>query len=809
MNRYVCVHGHFYQPPRENPWLEEIEIQDSAYPYHDWNERIMIECYAPNAASRILDHEHKIINIVNNYARMSFNFGPTLLSWMQRKMPHAYAMILEADRESRKKYSGHGSALAQVYNHMIMPLADSRDKRTQIIWGIRDFEYRFQRRPEGMWLAETAVDLETLDLMAEQGIAFTILSPYQALAVRQLEAKEWVDSRGGKIDPKMPYRCGLPSGKSMAIFFYDGPISRDIAFGGLLNNGEGFARRLMEGFTGEAVPQLMHIATDGETYGHHHGYGEMALSYCMNFLEEKGLARLTVYGEYLERFPPTHEVKIVENSSWSCVHGVERWRSDCGCHTGGRQGWTQAWRQPLRETLDWLRDELAHLFEKEMCAAGMTAWPARDRYIDVALNRNEQTVAAFFAEHAGGIIFLPEQKVRLLKLLEMQRQAMLMYTSCGWFFNEVSGIETVQILHYACRALQLAREISGKDLEPELISRLQAAKSNIDAFGTAAEVYRRLVQPAALDLRRVAAHYAISSLFTDYDEESSLYCYTVKRHRCDRLELGKQNAVLGRISVCANITGEAQDVSFAIFHFGDHNLIGGVRESLPDDVFSAMEEKIRAVFQRSDITAITALIDEYFGNHKYSFWSLFRDEQRAVLHKILTSTMEEIEQSFRQINEHHYPVLRVMKSAGLPLPKIFSTTLGFIHNTDLLRSLESSEIDVERLRALVEAVREWPLEIDRQMIGFVAGRWFNECMEAFVQNPDRNELLQLMEQMFIVLEPLGLPLRLWSVQNAYFDLSRHIYPAKQWRAEKHADAFAAEWVETFESLSRFLRIRTA
>ncbi|MGB7031206.1 MAG: glycoside hydrolase, partial [Syntrophobacteria bacterium] len=321
MERYICIHGHFYQPPRENPWLEVIEQQDEAHPYHDWNERITAECYAPNSTARILDQQGRIEKIVNNYARISFNFGPTLLSWLEVNDPEVYGAIVEADRQSQHIYSGHGSALAQAYNHMILPLANRRDKYTQVLWGIRDFQYRFGREPEGMWLPETAVDLESLEILAELEIRFTILAPRQALRVKQLHGGEWVDVGRERIDPTMAYTLRLPSGRTIAIFFYNGPMSRAVAFERVLKDGEAFARRLLDGFSDERNwPQLSHIATDGETYGHHHRFGDMALAFVLNYIETKELARLTNYGEYLALHPPTHEVEIFENSSWSCSH---------------------------------------------------------------------------------------------------------------------------------------------------------------------------------------------------------------------------------------------------------------------------------------------------------------------------------------------------------------------------------------------------------------------------------------------------------------------------------------------------------
>ncbi|HSK45519.1 MAG TPA: DUF3536 domain-containing protein, partial [Candidatus Binatia bacterium] len=512
MERCICIHAHFYQPPRENPWLEAVERQDSAYPYHDWNERITAECYAPNGASRILDEAGYIRQIVNNYSRISSNFGPTLLSWLEDNAPETYESILESDKTSQERFSGHGSALAQAYNHVILPLANTRDKTTQVIWGIRDFEDRFGRTPEGMWLAEAAVDVETLEALAEQGIQFTILAPHQAGRVRKIGGRSWKDVSGARIDPTRAYLAKLPSGRRINLFFYDGPISRAVAFEQLLNSGEEFANRLKSGFSDRRDwPQLMHIATDGETYGHHHRHGDMALAYALNRIEADPSLRLTNYGEFLAMYPPTHEVQIIENTSWSCAHGVERWRSDCGCNSG-RAGWNQQWRGPLRSALDYLRDCVTELFESKAGAMLHDPWAARNDYIDVVLDRSPDSLWLFFEKHSSQQL-KPAETVEALKLLEMQRHAMLMYTSCGWFFDELSGIETMQVLQYAGRVIQLARETGNVDAEPEFLRRLALAKSNLPELGDGAAIYNRWVAPAFVDLRKVGAHFAISSMF--------------------------------------------------------------------------------------------------------------------------------------------------------------------------------------------------------------------------------------------------------------------------------------------------------
>jgi len=497
--RWLCIHGHFYQPPREDPWSGAIALQPSAHPFRDWNARIAAECYAPNAAARILDGDGRVARVVNNYARMSFDFGPTLLAWLQVEAPEVYGAVLAADRESRERFSGHGSALAQGYNHVILPLANRRDKQTQIVWGLRDFEHRFGRPAAGMWLPETAADLESLDLLAAQGVRFTILEPHQARRVRPLPPATggWRSVAGGVIDTSRPYMVTLPSGRRLAVFFYDGPLARAVAFEGLLESGDRFAGRLLGSAprNGGADP-LIHVATDGETYGHHHRHGEMALCYALHLIESNGLARLTNYGEYLASHPPADEVEIVENTSWSCIHGVDRWREDCGCRIGGPPGWDQAWRAPLRLALDELRDELAPLYEQAAGEIFESPWQARDDSIDLVLDPSPAAAEAFFARHARGAVAAGERRARALRLLEMQRCAMLMYTSCGWFFDDLAGLEAVQVLRYAGRAARLADELCGGQCERALLRRLAWARSNDPAAGTGRDLYEARVRPA-------------------------------------------------------------------------------------------------------------------------------------------------------------------------------------------------------------------------------------------------------------------------------------------------------------------------
>jgi alpha-amylase/alpha-mannosidase (GH57 family) len=810
MHRYLCIHGHFYQPPRENPWLEAIEVEDSARPYHDWNERITAECYGPNAASRILDGEHRIERIVNNYARISFNFGPTLLSWLEQKRPEVYRAILEADVESRARFSGHGSAIAQAYNHIILPLANRRDKQTQILWGLADFERRFRRPAEGMWLPETAVDLETLDLLSRAGVRFTLLEPHQARRVRPKGARgeeEWRDVGEGRIDPSVPYEVKLPSGRRIAVFFYHGAISRAVAFEGLLMSGERFADRLMT-----AVPahpesdRLIHIATDGETYGHHHRYGEMALSYALHHIETNGLARLTNYGEYLEAHPPEHEVEIVESTSWSCVHGVGRWREDCGCHTGGQPGWTQAWRAPLRQALDWLRDELNPLWEREAGRLLADPWGARDAYVEVVSDRSPAVVDAFLARVSAGPPPEGEDRVRALKLLELQRHAMLMYTSCGWFFNDLSGIETLQILRYAGRVAQIAREILGAPVEPELLRRLELARSNLPAQGSGRDLYERIVRPSVVDLPQVAAHYAVSALFEDYPDRAPVYCFSVEKEDGHAFRAGRTRLAIGRARVTSGRTGKTGAFVFGVLHFGDHNLSAGVIPGGDPEAYEALIAEAGTAFEHGDLPRVVRLLDGYFGSVSYSLKSLFRDEQRHILRRVLASTLDEVEDDLRDIYEQQAPLMRFLKTLGMPLPRAFGAAAEFVLNVDLRRAVSRSNADPGEVRRLLAETAALGVELEREELSFALEQALETLVESLRERPGDSDLLRRADEAVSLASSPPFQVDLWRAQNRCYELLRMVYPIQSGKAEE-GDAEAAEWVRRFRKLGKGLAVR--
>ncbi|MBI3251829.1 MAG: DUF3536 domain-containing protein [Candidatus Omnitrophica bacterium] len=492
MKKHITIHGHFYQPPRENPWTGEVEREDSAAPDHDWNERITKECYAPNTRAPVLDPKGQTKERVNNFSYLSFDIGPTLLSWLRKKNPAVYEAILDADRRSISERGGHGNAMAQVYNHVIMPLASRRDKITQVIWGIRDFEFHYKRKPEGMWLSETAADKETLNVMAEHGILFTVLAPHQAKRVRRLGfGSEWQNRRHETVDTRQAYRMVLDHGRQFHVFFYDAPLSRAIAFQGLLHNGDELVYKLLTSFSHRQAEQLVSTATDGESFGHHHRFGEMAIAYGFKKIRDYHLAHLVNFAEFLAKAGSQSEADIHENSSWSCAHGVERWRSDCGCHVASHEGWNQKWRAPLRDAFDFLKKIVDDVYETQAGGLLKDPWGARNDYIEVMLDGSEEGREKFLARQAGKNLN-PGEETKLWNLLEAEKFALFMFTSCGWFFDELSGIEPVQNMKFAARAAELVQPYVPDEIEPPFLKILADAKSNLPEMGTGADIYKKV-----------------------------------------------------------------------------------------------------------------------------------------------------------------------------------------------------------------------------------------------------------------------------------------------------------------------------
>jgi alpha-amylase/alpha-mannosidase (GH57 family) len=806
MDRFLCLHLHFYQPPRENPWLGEIEHQESAYPFHDWNERINMECYRSNGSSRILDSEGRVIDLANNYSRVSFNFGPTLLSWMEEKDPSTYERILEGDRRSLELFGGHGNAIAQAYNHVIMPLASRRDKETQVIWGLRDFEKRFRREAESMWLPETAVDLETLEIMSAHGLKFVILAPRQAKAIRSLERDEpWRDVSGEKVDPRKPYVVRLPSGRSIVAFFYDGPISKAVAFEGLLHNGETFANRLLQGFLPvKNRPQLLHIATDGETYGHHHLNGDMALAYALWYLEKHDLATITNYGQFLEKNPPRHEVMIHENSSWSCAHGIERWKSDCGCNSGTKGGWHQRWRGPVREALDDLRDQLEKPFEDALSDLTEEPWKARNDYIEVIEDRSLANVEAWLMRLAGGRELAEDEMVRALKALEVQRHLLLMYTSCGWFFDEISGIETIQNLQYAYRAIELGEQVFGVNLLESFMERLELAESNIPDLVNGRVAFERYVMPARVDYLRVGVHFAVASAFETYQQKNEVYNNKITLLEFNRFDAGKARMACGQARIRSRTTLERHRMTFGVVHFGDHNVSAGIKFFESDSKYLALVAEAKAAFERGDFPNVVRHFDRFFGSSLYSLKDLFKDEQKKMVDVIMSDNMQETEERFARLYRQNYPLMCFLADLHMPMPEVLVSIAQFVQDRSIRRALSSAgRIQTQVVRQHLNEAAKWGVTLDGAGLGRVIEQVIETKIRAFQADDGNVDKLEELLDLVVLDGEVPIKTQLGPVQNWFFlwykSSARKKDPATMPDGER--------WRQTVERLGQKLRVR--
>ncbi|MFN4257301.1 MAG: DUF3536 domain-containing protein [Saprospiraceae bacterium] len=798
-NKYVCIHGHFYQPPRENAWLEVIEQQESARPWHDWNERINFECYAPNAAARILDERGWIVKIRNNYNRISFNFGPTLLSWLEANDPDAYGLIVNADRRSAERFGGHGSAMAQVHSHLIMPLANYRDKVTQVHWGIRDFEYRFGRKPEGMWLAETAVDTETLEVLAAHDIKFTVLAPRQAKAVRRTGDANWQSVNTDTLDTRRPYWCLLPSGRRIALYFYHGGVAQGVAFDGLLNSGKNFAKRLTSQFDANDEAQILHIATDGESYGHHHRFGEMALADCLNSIEAGGVAQLTNYGQFLEMFPPQFEAQIHENSSWSCAHGVERWRSDCGCQTGGSPGWHQRWRKPLRDTLNWLRDRLVLAYEQETLRFLRDPWAARNDFIELMLDRSDARVRDFFKKHARRQLSQTEETA-MLRLLEMQRHAVLMFTSCGWFFDEISGLETNQILQYALRAMDYAQDVAGVHLHAEFTRRLSEAPSN--KFPNGAASYLQNVVPTRVNLERVATHFAVASVFEDDPEQLGFFNYTVSPEFFEKIEAGTPRFAVGRIKIRSRLTHAEQTFCFAVLYLGQQHIIGNLSGSMNRATFDEMAQRTAKSFRAANLGEVIGSLQQYFGPEKFTLASLFTDEKIKIIRDITAQGLQAAERDFRDVFNDNYQLMTALQETDLPVPDAWRNIASYVLNADLHQFFANgNRHDIRTLRRIMEDMRRWKISIGDTAVlqHAVSTRAFREIERLGTPESSPAQITWLCEVLEMV-NQMDLKPDIWRCQNLFYSLMRG-YRKNHW-------VFAnAAWKAAYERLAGLLKVR--
>jgi alpha-amylase/alpha-mannosidase (GH57 family) len=668
---YLIIHGHFYQPPRENPWTEEIDREPTAAPFHNWNERINEECYRANAFARILADDGRVVDILNNYAYLSFNFGPTLLSWLRAQAPDVYERIREGDAASRVRL-GHGNAIAQVYNHVIMPLANRRDKVTQVQWGLADFRFHFGREAEAMWLAETAVDEETLEVLVEAGLRFAILAPGQAARTRSgplgnSHDRTWRDV-GGRIDPSRAYLCRLPSGRSITLFFYDGPLAHAASFGDMLSNSHRMIEQIagaMDGHRNHA--QLIHFALDGETFGHHKKFGERTIIYAATHVAPRAGFILVNYAAYLDLAPPEWEVQIKPNTSWSCVHGVGRWSTDCGCNTGRVPGGHQRWRAPLRAALDHLRDSLAQIFEKYAPELLGDPWEARNAYGAVLPDRSPERIDAFLEARAGRRLSADERE-RALTLLEMQRHALFMYTSCGWFFDDIAGLETAQVLKYAARAIDLASRFDSNDLTRSFLKDLERAPGNEPAYRHGAEVYHKLVLPAAIRPERVAVSYAISALIKPFSLHGRRHAYRIEQTQSYARKIGAFSTVCGHIYLTSDFTGQQTGWAYAALHLGGYNFAASAL--LCNDPGEA--RKICALLDEQpkdvSISELMQVLKVSLGPTIYGLGDLPPADRRRLIKFLEQDVLAGLASSYQQIYTQHLGTIAALREANMPVP---------------------------------------------------------------------------------------------------------------------------------------------
>ncbi|MDR1921134.1 MAG: DUF3536 domain-containing protein [Candidatus Adiutrix sp.] len=805
-NRYLVIHGHFYQPPRENPWIMAIEPQDSAAPYADWNLRVNRECYSPNTQSRLLDSEGRIKKLINNYEYLSFNFGPTLLSWMEKADPVTYGRIIKADRKAAEARNGHGPALAQVYNHIIMPLANDHDRLTQIRWGLTDFEARFGRKPEGMWLAETAVDLATLKMLSTEGLKFTILSQTQARAVRRPgpeagkkagaapQPTGWLDVSGGRIDPREPYRVFWGDGPDdfINVFFYDGPVSRAIAFEKLLNDGTNLLRHIEAAFgepDEDGAPRLVNLATDGESYGHHFAFGDMAISWLFDHLEKQAAApeaiRLTNYGEYLSMFPPVREARIFENTSWSCAHGLERWRSDCGCNTGGGNGtWNQKWRAPLREGFDWLRDQLSFTYEVKAGRFFKDPWQARDDYIRVIMSDYDDVEQRRFLERHKKKESLSEEETScLLGLLESQLMSLYMFTSCGWFFDDISGLEPVQNMRYAHRAIELAQLYTGVDLASGFLASLAEIKPNEKKYKNGLDVWRSKAATGNLTGRAAAAHWAAAVIL---DARHILSLFKAPRFSdkvVTRLTGQGIEILAGVVDAFDRRVRRAGSYRCLAIYSGGAHLAILVEEALESDEAQSgrwLEKSYLSAALGDDLSTLStlniwaAMVKLMPKASRFVMEELLPHCRSALLSAMVSDIYKDVKNYTSDLFHLHQHLLMMHRASGRPINWLERFMFHVMGESELRRILGPAAfgkpVNMAALSSLLNRRGLVGIARDEPVLMEMASVFFQQAFEKLPTAKPAHRLLLEISSFLKLIKDEGFAINLWEPQNAWHAL---------------------------------------
>jgi alpha-amylase/alpha-mannosidase (GH57 family) len=782
--RYLIIHGHFYQPPRENPWTERVDRQEGAAPYHDWNERIATECYHPNARSRRLDGYGRILRLVNNYEHISFNFGPTLLDWIEKRHPMLHGQIVEADAKSAARRSGHGNAIAQVYNHIIMPLASQRDQETQIRWGVHDFRRRFEREPAGIWLAETAINEVTLDLLIDFGFRFIILSPFQADRVKEIGGdREWLDVSAGNIMTGMPYRCfgsrkRRGRKKSIDIFFYDAKLSTDVSFNHLCRNGDSLADAILAAYE-RTGGDLVTIATDGEIYGHHEPFADMALSYLIDVAAEKRGIEMTNFPAYLNTHPePAFEVQIKqgragEGTAWSCPHGVGRWMEDCGCSTGAPAGWNQKWRSPLRKGLDGLRDGLDGMFEKDGAAILADPWKARDEYIEVIEERSSTEAAAFVRDRAAGD---PSESdiARGVSLLEAQRNALLMFTSCGWFFNDISGIETTQLMGYAARAIELADGDQREALESALLSELEKAASNVPALGTGADIYRRERTSASVSGDFLAGQFVLTRHLKCPGASPESFGYEFEAVEEDSAEFGDELVRTGLFSMVSPYSLERWLYTYALVMGPPAKTLCMVLRADGPGEYAKLRERLASIPADAGRDAIIDRLASLFAGQVFAMRDLFQEDRERILGSLASRQVDGLESRLEQLYLEDRDMLRLFSETRITAPAVIRVPAETVLSRRLASELEHWErtldpAGLEGVKAVLGEADHYGVSLDRSDVSRMFSELLIEALGSHMSGIDEGDAEILIE--FVNFgDDAGIAFDDHGVQNVIFDI---------------------------------------
>jgi hypothetical protein len=800
---YVVIHGHFYQPPRENPWIEQIEEEASARPYHDWNSRIAAECYTPNGCARVYANHHLILDIINNYEKLSFNYGPTLLTWLEVHAPLTYQRLLAADRLSLARL-GHGNAIAQAYNHVILPLATPRDRETEIIWGLMDFRHRFGREAEAMWLPETAVDYPTLAALADHGMKYVILSPYQARRVRPLERGTWQTVEADTLDTTQAYRCYLPGAagavdarRYIDVFFYNGSVASDMSFGDLLGDSERLVARLEQGFRPDLPrPQLLNVATDGENYGHHHNFGELALAYALDKAVPRRGFTLTNYAAFLEAAPPRMRVELEmgskgEGSSWSCAHGVGRWKEDCGCSTGGAPTWNQRWRTPLKKAFDFLNGRLDKIFEEEGAAFFKDPWAARNDYLEIILDRREETVARFLSRHGVGEL-APGDWFHPLRLLEMQRHTLLMYTSCGWFFADISGLETIQVMKYAARAMQLGQRLTREPLEEPFLKILEQAKSNIAEEGNGRDIFLRRVKPAMGDFPKAVNQWAISWLKNREREcPHRIYHFRVRPLDHEIRIQGTLELAAGRLQITSGVTWREETFSFFTVHLGSYLYRTQIFPNSSPEDYQALKAELFQVLAQTPEDLMPFLATR-LGERYYTVHDIYQEEKEQIFVDLLEENREEALGTLA----HHFgdakPVLRAMAAEHLMIPRLYQALGEITLNRRLVSILRRLEPEPELLPTsedllhLLEEAKLFGFKLESGEGAQILQRILHHHLAGLAagfQLKDVQSLLNFLN----VQKRIPITVDVTEAQNFFFGLLKEHFPALAARSARHPE----------------------